>query len=194
MSSRDHPQRLELTRLDLAAALIFLTLAMGACDRRTAPYVPLEQEPPPPERPFRIPGLATPETQDSGLLEAGSRSGAVPAQAEAGAGLLGTLRLAPGVTPHAGGVVFVIARSAGAAGPPLAVRRMPLAAFPMSFEIGPGDVMIPGRALAGPVLLTARVDTDGNPLTRDAEDLEGGLPSPVEPPARDLEIVLGRGS
>ncbi len=176
--------------------LLLLLLGLAGCDRRVAPFVPTELEPPAPERPVRIPGIESPEPRDAPLLEAGGR--AIPENAPSRAGdtdaalLRGTLRLARGAAPPAGGIVFVIARS-GSGGPPLAVKRLALGSFPMEFELGPADAMIQGRPLAGPVLISARIDADGDPLTRDPRDLEGRLAGPVKPPADGLELVLEPG-
>jgi hypothetical protein len=88
-------------------------------------------------------------------------------------------------------VLFVIARGSGG-GPPLAVKRLPVGPFPLEFEIGPADVMMAGRPFAGPITLTARVDRDGNPLTRDPDDPTAELPAPIEPGAADVELRLER--
>ena len=105
----------------------------------------------------------------------------------------GTLRLADGLAAPAGGVLFVIAR-VRPAGPPLAVVRLPAGPFPIDFEIGPGDVMIPGMPFAGDIQLTARIDADGDPLTRSPEDLNGGLDKAVRPGGAEVELTLHRGS
>jgi hypothetical protein len=98
-----------------------------------------------------------------------------------------------GVAAGGEGVLFVIARSEGG-GPPLAVKRLPIGPFPLAFEIGPADVMIAGRPFSGPITLSARVDRDGNPMTRDPGDALATLPAPVEPGARDVELRLERPS
>ena len=88
------------------------------------------------------------------------------------------------------GVLFVIARKAGVqGGPPLAVVRTPGPAFPAQFEIGQANVMIPGLRFEGPLVLTARLDVDGNAMTRTAGDFQGAVADPVEPGAA-VEIVL----
>ena len=88
------------------------------------------------------------------------------------------------------GVLFVIARKAGAiGGPPLAVVRTPGPAFPVEFEIGQANVMVPGLVFEGRLDLTARLDMDGNAMTRIAGDFQGALADPVEPGA-EVEIVL----
>ena len=159
-----------------------LLLAAG-CDRRVEPYIPLDQEPPAPERPVRIPGLSRPTPRVAELAPQ------APAAPVAGEALEGHVRLADGVSAGSGVVLFVIARS-GAGGPPLAVKRLPPGPFPLGFELGPGDVMIPGRPFAGPISLSARLDADGDPLTRGESDLSAALTEPVQPGARGLELIL----
>lgn len=72
-----------------------------------------------------------------------------------------------GVPP--GAIVFVTARAVGqTSGPPLAVKRLP-ASFPLQFTLGAGDSMM-GQELPGELRLEARLDSDGDPLTRTPED------------------------
>lgn len=139
---------------------------------------------------MRVPGLENPVPRaqmpmgprDSG---AGDAATADPG----GAPISGRVVAGEGVASGGEGVLFVIARSAGG-GPPLAVKRLPIGPFPLAFEIGPADVMIAGRPFSGPITLSARIDRDGNPLTRDATDAAAVLPAPVEPGARDVELTL----
>ncbi len=70
------------------------------------------------------------------------------------------------------GVLFIIARPGGArGGPPLAVQRIDSPRFPQSFSIGPDQVMIPSMRFAAPIDLTARLDRDGNAMTREVANL-----------------------
>jgi tetratricopeptide (TPR) repeat protein len=81
-----------------------------------------------------------------------------------------TLNLAPGTTPPAQGVIFVIARAAGVtAGPPAAVKRLPISAFPVTVDLSSADSMM-GQPLPPKIHLEARIDSDGNPLTHDPKD------------------------
>ena len=73
----------------------------------------------------------------------------------------------------------------------MAVKRLPPGPFPLAFRIGPGDVMIQGREFAGPITLTARLDRDGNPLTREPGDLTGAAAGPVAPGTAGVAISLG---
>ena len=67
----------------------------------------------------------------------------------------------------ASGTLFVIAaRSPNGGGPPVAVRKIQNPVFPLSFELGKGD-MIMGGQWPEKVYLSARVDQDGNAMTKD---------------------------
>jgi hypothetical protein len=141
------------------------------------PWVPPEQEPPPAERPLRIPGLEGPRQQS--IL----RAPPLP-----GNSIRGTLRLAEGVAAPPGGVVFVIAR-AEAGGPPLAAKRL-AGAFPLEFSLGPGDLMMQETPFTGPMRIAARVDEDGNPGTQGPGDLVAEHPESLSPGATGVELIL----
>jgi hypothetical protein len=167
----------------IAAASAVLLLGLAGCDRRVEPWVPVEQEPPRSERPVRVPGLSRPDSRVAPLgVQASPESPESPE-------LRGQIRLAEGVEASGEGALFLIARN-GPAGPPLAVKRLSPGPFPMEFVIGPADVMIPGRAFSGPIRLTARVDLDGDPLSRGPGDLQAELDTPVEPGQSGLDLVL----
>lgn len=168
-----------MKKLGWTCALAVAVL-LTACDRQLEPYIPLEEEPPPPSRPVRIPGLENPTPR-----------GRRVAPGSAGSSIHGTVRLGPGIAAPGEGALFVIARSQGGA-TPLAVKRLPPGPFPLSFEIGQQDVMMPDAAFRGPMLLSAKLDRDGNPMTSSPADLMGQLPQPVEPGGTGAELVLQR--
>ena len=90
------------------------------------------------------------------------------------------------------GTLFIIARSAGSsAGPPLAVKRIDQPKFPVAFSLGPENAMIPGTTFSGKVTLSARLDKDGNPTTKEPGNLTGEYKkNPVEVGAEKVNIVL----
>jgi len=93
-----------------------------------------------------------------------------------------------GRTP-ANAVLFIIARRGG--GPPLAVKRVPEPHFPHEFSIGPEDRMIQAMPFAGPIELSARIDSDGNATSRSPGDVMGTAQGgPVQPGAKGVVIVL----
>jgi hypothetical protein len=68
------------------------------------------------------------------------------------------------------GIIFVVARAAGVtAGPPAAVKRLPLGAFPMSFDMSAADSMM-GQPLPPKMHIEARIDSDGDAMTHDPKD------------------------
>jgi hypothetical protein len=160
-------------------ALLGWAACMAGCDRRLDPWVDPKDEPPRAARPVRIPGLAQPVPDPM----AGQT-----ARGAAGASIRGTLRLTAGAEVPDGAVLFVIARSAEG-GPPLAVKRLAPGPFPLPFEIGAQDAML-GRPFAGPILLSARIDADGDPLTRGPGELTASAASPLEPGAAAVDLLL----
>jgi len=113
---------------------------------------------------------------------------ALPSDAEP---IRGAIRLAPeleGRVPE-GAILFLIART-GPSGPPTAVVRIPGPSLPLDFSIGPDDRMIATLPFEGPFQLTARIDADGNAMTRNPGDLQGGAAGTVLPGASGVEIVI----
>jgi tetratricopeptide (TPR) repeat protein len=86
--------------------------------------------------------------------------------------LSGVVELDPSARGRAGsrGIVFVTVRAAGVtSGPPVAVKRFPAASLPGAFAIGAADSMM-GQELPESVFLEARLDPDGDPMSRAATD------------------------
>jgi len=176
---------------------LLAALSLG-CDRNIEPYT---------DDPVAQPDLARifPEAADGnanqppimppppGSRGTGAAPAAAPASSGAGAGaaLQGTLSLAPALAGKvpSGAILFVIART-GPAGPPTAVLRIPDPVFPMSFRIGPEDRMIQQMPFAGPFTVTARVDADGNAMTRNPGDLQGASAEPHSPGDTGIAIVI----
>jgi hypothetical protein len=103
----------------------------------------------------------------------------------------GVIRVSPelaGRMPQ-GAVLFLIAR-VGAGGPPLAVQRIMGPSFPHEFSIGPDDRMIKARPFSGAIQLTARLDLDGNAMSRSPGDLQGSARAAHAPGDSGVEIVL----
>ncbi|HEY7461470.1 MAG TPA: hypothetical protein VIC59_06315 [Gemmatimonadota bacterium] len=147
--------------------------------------------------------LARAAEQDEGTGEAGERAGAAapmtpgPAGGEAArpaggpARVVGTIVLAPELAGRtsSGAVLFVIAREPGKAGPPVAVARLVGNRFPMAFRLDDSNLML-RESWPAALELEARLDADGDPLTRDAGDLTGRLAAPIPPGQTDVRIQL----
>jgi len=185
----------------VASALLGLLLA--GCDRRIDPYDPDETvEQPDLSRIFPEGARVEAERERAAGGEASPMGGgpppgpeggpgAPPVAAESGAPTRGTLQLASGLegAVPSGAVLFLVARSP-AGGPPVAVKRVASPRFPMAFELGPDDRMIEAIPFSGPLLLSARVDGDGNATSRQPGDLSGVLAEPVEPGASGLVLRI----
>lgn len=93
--------------------------------------------------------------------------------------ITGTIGIDPAVADRVkpGDTLFVSARPPGVdRGPPTWVLRIPVASIPMAFTIGPANAML-GGAAPPELVITARIDRDGNAMTRSPEDLEGKSPA-----------------
>ena len=180
-------------------ALAVCLLALAACDRNLEPFDP-DEKPREPDLSKIFPeGAESAEDIQPGLPPPpGEQRGAPPLAAETasaespGAAIQGTVELAPELASRvpANAVLFIIARGAGA-GPPLAVKRVANPEFPVAFSIGPEDRMIQTMPFAGPIALTARIDSDGNATSRSPGDISGATAGePVAPGATGVVIVL----
>ncbi len=116
-----------------------------------------------------------------------------PADAEGGS-VAGTITLADKLKDKAasGSAIFLVARSyfeGGASGPVLAVQRYTVGSWPLPFSLTQDNVMLAGMHLSGKVVLTARVDQDGDAMTKQVGDIEGTSP-PISVPAQNVKLVL----
>ncbi len=88
----------------------------------------------------------------------------------------------------ANGTLFIFARSEGVKrGPPLAVKRVADLKLPYEFTLGPQDVMMPGTAFEGAMVLAARIDVDGDARAGPG-DIEGFVSA--QPGDRKVELLL----
>ncbi|EOD80154.1 Cytochrome c heme lyase subunit CcmH [Grimontia indica] len=69
------------------------------------------------------------------------------------------------------GVLIVSVHSADGAPMPVAAKRLPLSRFPVEVELTDADSMIPERLMSSlpEVMVKARIDNDGNVMTRDGD-------------------------
>ena len=133
------------------------------------------------------------DEQASAAGAAGGTSGPAPPPASSGGGrsVSGVIDLDPAARAalRPGAIVFVMLRESGfGAGPPLAARRLPASSFPLAFEIGQADAMAGGQ-VPDDVLVEARLDSDGDPMTRPPSD-PYGREDHVKIGTRGLHLVL----
>jgi cytochrome c-type biogenesis protein CcmH len=174
----------------LAVLFVAALAALGGCDRNLEPFDPTV-EPATPDLSKIFP--APPDDERPGEGTARMPAATASRGTASGEGIRGRVVIGDGSAAGApaGSTLFIIARPAGAtAGPPLAVQRIPAPRFPVDFEIGPQNVMIPTMKFEGEITLTARLDSDGNATTRLPGDLQGSLGAPVRPGSAGVEIRL----
>lgn len=121
--------------------------------------------------------------------------GAPAANAPAASGkIAGTITIYSKVKADVGpnAALFIIARRpGGAAGPPLAVSKIDKPSFPLSYSLGQENVMIQGTPFAGKIDISARLDQDGNAMTREAGNVLGEYrKNPIEVGSQNVDIVL----
>jgi cytochrome c-type biogenesis protein CcmH len=88
-----------------------------------------------------------------------------------------------------GDVIYLVARSADKPGPPLAVKRLTVGTWPIAFTLDGRDAMMEGTKLGGKVIVNARVDKDGDAMTKNPGDVTGAT-RPIEPPADKVVLTL----
>ena len=87
--------------------------------------------------------------------------------------------------------LFILARPAGEnGGPPLAVLKMVGMKFPLHYELGQEDVLMPGKFFTGKVEVQAVLRRSGIATLSVPGDVRGAHAKPVEPGAKDADIVL----
>ena len=107
--------------------------------------------------------------------------------------LKGELSLGSGVVAPKSGVLFImVRRTAEGAGPPIAAVRLDPRGVPGGFTITDRDMMM-GGAWPETVWVEARVDTDGNPSTKQATDLTTERLGPFAAGTEEIQLTLEGG-
>jgi len=145
-----------------------------------------------------VPGGAPITVALGGPAGAAAPAPVAPVAPVAGAGsgpIEGKIALDPAVGPAAGAALYVIVRPAGSPdrGPPVAVRKYDHPSFPLSFSVGPDDMMMEGSTFSGPFDVWARLDGDGDAASRQPGDVETSKPAAqISAGARSIDLVLDR--
>jgi hypothetical protein len=91
-----------------------------------------------------------------------------------------------------GDSIYVIARN-GATGAAIAVVRLTVPAqWPLPFTLSGSHTMQPGSGLFGKVKVEARVDKDGDAMTKNPGDVVGEVAGLVEVPKSDVVLSLDK--
>jgi cytochrome c-type biogenesis protein CcmH len=109
-----------------------------------------------------------------------------------GPGIRGEISIAANLLGRvsASDTLFIIARKGP--GPPFAVKRIREPRFPLSYRLGPEDVMTAGTPFQGEVEVSARLSKTGAAGPAQPGDLGGEHPGRVPLDAGGVDIVIAR--
>ena len=93
-------------------------------------------------------------------------------------------------------VLFIMARQSlgGRPGMLVAVVRYGNVEFPKRYEISQGNVMMTDIPFSGPFRIDARLDRDGDPMTKTADDLYASFDGDVLNGQEGVHLVLKKGA
>jgi cytochrome c-type biogenesis protein CcmH len=137
----------------------------------------IDRDPPPPEDVRQVLAERVALAEERLQAAGGGTPASPPASAAGlppaapGAALLRVeVSVAPAVAAQVpdSATLFVLARTPGAAGPPLAVERRMASELPLTVELSDADAMLPGRTLSGAreVEVVARISASGQPIAQ----------------------------
>jgi hypothetical protein len=118
-----------------------------------------------------------------------------PTSAVGNAEISGTVEIASKLAPRAaaGATLFIYAKQPNAPGPPLAVLRMRVERWPVTFTLNDANAMVPGRNLsnADSVQIEARISKSGDALARPG-DLVGTVTGVNPRDGQPIRISIDR--
>jgi len=112
-----------------------------------------------------------------------------------GASITGSIVLAPSVAKAKpkGETLYLVARRISdnptARGTLIAVKKLPTTKFPLPFSLTAADMPFQNGAFDGELVLTARIDQDGDPMTHEIGDAYGTLPK-VRVGSHNVKLAL----
>ena len=190
--------REKLTALVLVA---FLTAASGgACTKKDeagkpSSVPPLDPGAAPVAPAAAAPAVAAPAPPPTTGMPAAAPPAEAPATDSPGASITGSIVLSPSVAKARpkGGTLYLVARRISdnptARGTLIAVRKLPATKFPLPFSLTAADMPFQNGPFDGDLVLTARIDQDGDPLTHEKGDVYGSLPK-VPVGSHDVKLAL----
>ena len=115
--------------------------------------------------------------------------------ADPGSSITGSIVLSPAIAKvrPKGGTLYLVARrpsdNPSARGTLIAVKKLPATTFPLPFSLTAGDMPFQNGPFEGDLVLTARIDQDGDPLTYEKGDVFGKLPK-VSVGSHEVKLAL----
>ncbi len=161
-----------MARMSLALSgpcLLGALFILSACSQNEAPW-----KGPAPEAP-RQAREARPVTKEEAMTPEAPPPPPPASPASEAAGYQGTVVLPDALKARfvPGSTLFVVARSLGGDGRPVAARKIVPSGFPVEFSLTQADSMM-GDPLPAEADLLVRLDRDGDISTRDEGDLSAG--------------------
>lgn len=108
--------------------------------------------------------------------------------------ITGNIQVAPPVADKVkiGEVIYLVARNA-ATGKAVAVAKLAAPEkFPLPFTLTEANVMSHGAGLAGKLRLEARVDKDGDAMSKNPGDIIGEVAELVTVPSKNVVVTLNK--
>lgn len=116
---------------------------------------------------------------------------------QTGSGLVasGVISMDPSLQEKAdpSSTLYIIVRNVGDDAPPmpLAVRKFTRVEFPLAYEIGMENAMIPDMPVGESVAVEALFDRDGDPMSKEEGRGVGSFPgNPIKPGTEHVDILL----
>jgi hypothetical protein len=195
-------------KLTAVALVAFLAAASGgACTKKDDAGKPSSVPPldpatapgaapsAPPATAPSAPPVAAPGPAPAAAMPAAAPPAEAPAADSPGASITGSIVLSPAVAKARpkGGTLYLVARRISdnptARGTLIAVRKLPATKFPLPFSLTAADMPFQNGPFDGDLVLTARIDQDGDPLTHEKGDVYGSLPK-VPVGSHDVKLAL----
>lgn len=179
------------------ALLAFLAAAgAGACTKKDDASKPSSVPPLDPGAAPSAPPLPAPAPAPAAAAPvAPTPTPEAPAADDPRASITGSIVLTPAVAKAKpkGGTLYLVARRISdnptARGTLIAVRKLPATKFPLPFSLTAADMPFQNGPFDGDLVLTARIDQDGDPLTHEKGDVYGSLPK-VPVGSHDVKLAL----
>jgi hypothetical protein len=176
----------------LLAVAVLLVVTGSACSRRddaskAAAVPPLPN--PPAAAPTPAPAVPAAPAPAAPVQAAPEKP------ADPNATIIGQIVLPAAQRAHvaASDTIFLVARRIAdnptARGSLVAVKKLSAAKFPIAFTLSAADMPFQNGAFEGDLMLSVRVDKDGDPMTRKKGDVFGTLPK-VHVGARGVKLAL----
>jgi hypothetical protein len=170
-------------RIVFFSAGLAATIGLSACSKKSDSNAPAAV-------PALQPGAATPPP-----AQAPSAPAAAPAkEADPGATITGQVVVEPAIAKlKPKGTLYVVARrlsdNPNARGTLIAVKKFENATYPLSFTLSAADMPFQNGPFDGELSLSARIDQDGDPITRQKGDVFGTLPK-VRVGSHDVKLPI----